>query len=67
MIIQDNKVIVSSMWDSGVHLGFQAGIKNKTNGYIMKTLNEVLSRNQIESIEMVIATMISSYTEKPDV
>jgi len=60
MIIQDDKIVVQSNWDSGLHLGFSAGVKDPHN-YTLKPLSDVLTKHQIETIEMVIATIVNGY------
>ena len=59
-MIQIGKVVAGSSWDSGTHTGFFCGISEK-NQYALKTLDRVLTKDQITSLEVLIATCVSSF------
>lgn len=59
-MMQIGKVIAGSSWDSGTHLNFFCGISEK-NQYALKTLDKVLTKEQISSLEILIATCVSSF------
>lgn len=65
-MITFNKVLSGSQWDSGVHRGFYCGIKNGHNEYVMESLDRHLTREEITSVEMMIASMVNSILQSKD-
>lgn len=53
-------IVAGSNWDSGRHLSFYAA-KITEGEYTGESLDEHLTKEQIESIEAVIAAMVKTY------
>lgn len=53
-------IVAGSSWDSGTHLSFYAA-KVTEGEYTGESLDRHLTKEQIESIEAVIAAMVKNY------
>lgn len=53
-------IVAGSNWDSGSHLSFYAS-KVTEGEYAGESLDKHLTKEQIESIEAVIAAMVKTY------
>jgi hypothetical protein len=58
-------LMVSSRYDSGTHLGFDVTLPEK-NSYNSKSLDEALSKKQIESVEIALMALVSGMLVKPE-
>ncbi|QAX97694.1 hypothetical protein ASswx1_48 [Aeromonas phage Asswx_1] len=52
-IDENEKLVVQSKYDSGVHLGFTAGVQ-KDGEYTLTTLDKELTAQQISYLEMML-------------
>ncbi|APC44496.1 hypothetical protein [Pseudoalteromonas phage PH357] len=65
-INKDFTVVTESNWDSSIHCGFITNVV-KDGEYFGKTLDKVLTDNQIKSIELMINVMVKGFlTEEND-
>lgn len=52
-------LLVNSNWDSGRHFNFQAGVVDPTNPYTVESLDKHLSKHQIQTLEVLLASHIA--------
>lgn len=56
---KDKKILVSSVWESGTHLGFHASFVDYTRPH-GASLDKLLTKEQIEVIEWSISAQIAA-------
>jgi hypothetical protein len=62
MELDNNRVLaVDSHWDSGTHKGFGAAVGEYAGYGNTSTLDKVLTKEQIKSVEYMIAAMVKGY------
>lgn len=59
----DETLVVDSRYDSGKHLGFTVNMLENSS-YNTKSLDELLSKEKIKSLEMIIASVVKGYLEE---
>ena len=62
-MIKLGNVIVQSNWDSGTHVSFSCGVEKPGNAYTLSSLDSVLDKEGIESIELMIAHRVDELME----
>jgi hypothetical protein len=55
---------VNSYWDSGTHKGFEVAVGEDASYGDTYTLDKVLTKEQIKSVEYVIAAVIKGYLKE---
>lgn len=56
----DNTLTCASEWDSATHLGFGLSIQ-ESGSYSYKTLDKVLSKDQIKALEILLVTTAKQF------
>lgn len=64
-MIEIGKVVAGSNWDSGTHLGFVCGVVEE-NQYSLKSLDWYLTKEQITSLETMLAYAVSSFLSEEE-
>jgi hypothetical protein len=63
--LDNNKIlVVGSAYDSGVHKGFAACVGDTEDWSSTLPLDEVLTKEQIKSVEYIIAATIKGYLQE---
>lgn len=61
--VEGEYLVTQSSYDSGNHKGFNVHLSNE-GGYGVVTLDKMLTKSQIKSIELTIASMVMGYIRK---
>lgn len=59
-------VVAGSNWDSGQHLSFTVGVRDDSQKYNLKRMDEVLTKDQIAAIEATLAALVSQLIALPE-
>ena len=64
--VGDKEIVVESNWNSDTHEGFTIGCLDKHNGYVVKSADKFLSKEQINTMEYLILGFVVDLLQRDD-